>query len=80
MMVAACVFTVSTQPLGAACGSVMLTTQDQVDVFSCDGVVTGSLIIQDDGSVPMTNLNGLSPLSSAGKLIVVLTNPLLDRF
>ena len=58
----------------------MLTTQDQVDVFPCDGVVTGSLIIQDDGSVPMTNLNGLSPLSSSGKLIVVLTNPLLDRF
>lgn len=57
----------------AECVDVTLTTQAEVDAFSCT-VVTGSLWIRDPKGTnndPITNLNGLSALTSVGGNLAV---------
>lgn len=76
MIVAACVLTLFTQPIQAQCENVELTTQAQVDDFSCNEVA-GNLRIT---GANITNLNGLSALTSVGGSLYVRHNASLDRF
>jgi hypothetical protein len=54
-------------------GNLELTTQTQVDEFAFTAV-TGDLVIQDDGSDPIMNLDGLNGLTTVGRHLSVLDN------
>jgi hypothetical protein len=57
-------------------GDLVLTTQTQVDTFAYTAV-TGELLVMDDGSDPITNLDGLSSLIMVGRFLFVANNPAL---
>lgn len=56
--------------------SVVLSTQDDVDNFSTPQI-TGNLTIEDDGSDPIVDLDGLSILTSIGGGLGIRNNPAL---
>lgn len=78
------VLLLSIQPSGAQCGNLVFSTQTEINQFpslACDGIVASDITIIDDndGVDPITNLDGLAELRAVGNLLVIASNPHLGN-